>query len=332
MKVRYIAFSAKKKGDNYTVSSKGYDITEYLTSITWGGSKKEVSRKVILTMANSLTDPNFKGITLKLGGMIYLYDDNNKELYRGYVIDRERSNKAEVTYTSYDLCFYLLKSSATYKFSGKTPEAITEAVCKDMKIPCGEIAKTGKKYKLLMKDKSIYQVIMAAYTKAYKSTGDKYWIYASKGKLCVAKMVDKWFKIQLDPKKNITSISTKENISDVVNRVKIYDDKNKLVKVVEDKESEVKYGILQHTYTKEKDVNATNRAKNMLKGVKRTIDLECIGYVGAVAGKCVKVVSGADGVEGKYYIDSDTHTWKDGIHTMKLTLTKHTKMDTQSAD
>ena len=152
------------------------------------------------------------------------------------------------------------------------------------------------------------------------------------GKLYVTKMGDEWFTLELSDKSNIISSSTKESLSEVVNQVKIYNDKGKLLKVVKNEESIVKYGIFQHTYTKEKDKDATNSAKAMLNGISRTMEIECIGYVGCITGKCIKLKDSTTGHTGKFYITADTHTWQDGVHTMKLSLSLTNAMDTVSED
>lgn len=332
MLIRYVNFTAKNVKGKWNVNTAMYDITEYISSVTWSGSKNEVARKIQLSLINAPTDPHIKKLTLKLGSMIYLYDDNKKEIFRGYIIDRERGSNTSVNYTVYDLLYYTLKSKATYNFKKKTPEEITEMVCKDLQIPLGKAVKTGKKFNLLMKDKPIYDIIMASYTKAKKSTGNKYHVITKKGKLYVTKMGDDWFNLLLSDNSNITASSTKESIADVVNKVKIYDDKGKVLKVIKNDESIVKYGVFQHTYTKEADKDPTNSAKAMLKGIARTMDIECIGYTECITGKCVKIKDSTTGHEGKFYIEADSHTWQNGTHTMKLTLSLTNAMDTQSSD
>lgn len=332
MQIKYVNLTAKKSGSKYKVTSTIYDITEYVSSITWSGSNNEVARKLELSIINPVNDPNVKGIVMKLGSMLYLYDDNKNEIFRGYIVDRERNAKSEVSYTAYDLLYYTIKSKATYNFKKKTPEEITKKVCKDMQIPVGSAVKTGKKYNVLMKDKSIYEIIMASYTKAKKSTGNKYHVSTKKGKLYVTKMGDDWFNIEFTDNSNIISSTYKETISNVVNQVKIYNEKGKVLKVVKDEKSQIKYGIFQHTYTKEKDKDPTNSAKAMLRGVTKTIEIECIGYVGCVTGKAVKIKDSATGLTGKFYVEADSHEWKNGVHTMKLTLTLTNSMDTVSTD
>ena len=332
MQIRYTKFTAKKTKGKWKISTAVYDITKYVSSVEWGGSKDEVARKVSLSFINAPNDPNIKSITLKLGSMIYLYDDDKKEIFRGYIIDRERGSNTVVSYVVYDLLYYTLKSKATYKFKKKTAEAITKAVCKDLKISVGSLAKTGKNVKFLVKDRSIYEIIMVAYTKAKKQTKKKYYVYTRKGKLCVGKIEDEWFKLELSDNSNVISTSSKESLSEVVNRVKVYNEKGKLLKVVKNESSIVKYGIFQQTYTKEKGVNATTVAKGMLNGIARTLEIECIGYVGCTTGKCVRLIDATTGSEGKFYITADTHTWQNGVHTMKLSLALHNTMDVQSAD
>ena len=70
----------------------------------------------------------------------------------------------------------------------------------------------------------------------------------------------------------------------------------------------------------------------MLNGITRTLEIECIGYVGCTTGKCVRLIDATTGSEGKFYITADTHTWQNGVHTMKLSLALHNTMDVQSAD
>jgi hypothetical protein len=332
MIVNYVNLTATKKKGKWKVSTAIYNITEYIASLSWGGSKDEVARKVEISMLNPITDPHVKKITLKLGSMLYVYDDNEEEIFRGYIVDREMSSSETVSYTAYDLLYYTLKNKATYNFKKKKPEDITTTVCKDMKIAVGSVSKTGKKYNILMKDKTIYEIIMAGYTKAKKSTGTEYHIITKQGKLYVTKMGDEWFSLELSESSNIISSTAKESLSEAVNKVNIYNDKGKLIKVVKNDESIVKYGIFQHTYTKEKDKDPANSAKAMLRGITRSMEIECIGYTGCITGKCVKIKDTTTGHSGKFYITADTHTWQNGIHTMKLSLSLTNNMDTVSSD
>ena len=60
------------------------DITDYVISIEWSGSKSQVTRKLEITVVNAPYDPNIKQLNLKLAETLYLYSDDLKtEYFRG---------------------------------------------------------------------------------------------------------------------------------------------------------------------------------------------------------------------------------------------------------
>ena len=90
------------------------DITDYVISIEWSGSKSQVTRKLEITVVNAPYDPNIKHLNLKLAETLYLYSDDLKtEYFRGFIVERERSSKTgNITYTAYDLCYYIRKDNS----------------------------------------------------------------------------------------------------------------------------------------------------------------------------------------------------------------------------
>lgn len=311
------------------VIHKDKDITQYVTSISWGGSKAEVARKLEIRVVNAPLDKNITPLKIGLADPIYLYEDDKKtELFRGFVTDREAvSSNGEITYTAHDLLYYTLKSSATYNFSGKTAEAITTMVCNDMKIPVKDLAKTGLKQKLIVQSKSIYDIIMQAYTQAYQKNGKKYRVNAKKGYLTVEEMGKVTCEIELTDSTNILSSTYRESLGSMVNKVRIYDSNGKSVGVVQNDNNVKKYGVFQTTYTKEEGKNATTTAKSLLTGVEKTYDFECINFNGAVTGAGAIIRDTTTGLKGLVWIDSDTHTWSNGVATMRLTVTLKQLMD-----
>lgn len=311
------------------VIHNGQDITEYVNKISWGGSKSEVARKLELTVVNAPLDKNIAPLKIGLADPVYLFDDDKTELFRGFVTDRESSSvSGEITYTAYDLLYYTLKSKATYNFKKKTAEAITKMVCNDLQIPVGTLAKTGLTQKLIVQNRSIYEIIMQAYTNAYEKNGTKYRVSAKNGKLNVEEIGKVTCGIELREDSNITSSKYKETLSNMVNKVVIYNGKGKKVGVVQNKTNQ-KYGIFQQVYTKEKGKNATTTAKSMLNGIDKTFTLECINCNEAITGNGAIVRDSATGLSGFVYIDSDTHTWSNGVATMSLTVTLKKMMDTK---
>lgn len=313
------------------VVHKGRDITDYINSISWGGSRSEVARKLELKVVNAPLDSNITPLNISLADMVYLFEDDRKtEIFRGYITEREaNSTQGSVTYVAYDLLFYTLKSKATYNFSGKTAETITKMVCNDMEIPVGELAVTGLSQKLIVQNVSIYEIIMQAYTQAYQKNGVSYMVTAKNGLLNVEEMGKVVCEIELTEDTTITEAQYKETITNMVNKVKIYDGKGNPTGVVQN-DDDIKYGIFQQVYTKEEGKDPTTTAKSMFKGVEKTFSLKCINYNGAVTGAKAMVKDSTTGLSGMVWIDADTHTWENGVATMSLTLTLKEIMDTKT--
>ena len=313
------------------VMHKNADITEYVSSISWGGSRSEVARKLELKVVNAPLDDNITPLTIDLADPVYLFEDDGvTELFRGFVTEREASStQGVVTYVAYDLLFYTLKSKATYNFSSKTAETIAKMVCNDMEIPVGSLASTGLTQKLIVQNVSIYEIIMQAYTQAYQQNGVSYRVTAKKGLLNVEEMGKIVCEIELTEDSNITSSQYKETLTNMVNKVRIYDGEGNQTGVVQNDADVKKYGIFQQVYTKEEGKDPTTTAKSMFKGVEKTFTLNCVNHNGAVTGAGAVVRDSSTGLSGVVWIDADTHTWNNGVATMSLTVTLKQMMDTK---
>ncbi len=302
------------------VIHKDTDITDYVSSMSWGGSFSQMARKLELQIVNAPLDTNVEKLNMNLADPVFLYDDDGTEYFRGFITEREASSTTgTVAYTAYDILFYTLKSNATYNFSGKTAEAITQMVCRDMKIPIGTLAATGLSQKLIVQNVSIYNIIQQAYAQATEKNGKKYIILARRGSLCVEEVGGLVCDIELSEESNIVSSKYKETLNNMVNRVKIYDGKGNLTGTVQN-EADLKYGVFQQVYTKEKGKDPTTTAKSMFKGVDKSFTLECLNYNGAITGAGATLIDNTMGLCGAAWIEADTHTWQNGVATMSLTL------------
>ena len=135
--------------------------------------------------------------------------------------------------------------------------------------------------------------------------------------------------IEITEDSNITSSNYKESITNMVNKVRIYDGEGKTQGVVQNDADVKKYGIFQQTYTKEEGKDATTTAKSMFKTVEKTFTLECVNLNEAVTGAGAVVRDSSTGLSGVVWIDADTHTWQNGVATMSLTVTLKQMMDTR---
>lgn len=308
------------------VIHKNKDITALVTTLSWSGDYKQAARTISLGIAVSPHDHYLPSLTIRMGDLIVVLDDNEKEIFQGYVFLKNKSNQNnEMSITAYDGLIYMLKSKGVYNFKKVTPQAIARRLCSDFGIPAGSFI-SGTPVSRLFNNENIYNILMTAYTIESKRTGKQYMPKMINGKLNVIEKGKKIAKYELDGNSSISDSTYGESIENSINRVKIYDENNK--RVGEVTLSGVP-GVLQDIYIKEEGVNPTAGAKEMLQGISQTASIDALGDFDCVTGNAVRIKEPYTGLTGLFYIDSDTHTFESGQHTMRLGLSFSNIMDSQ---
>jgi hypothetical protein len=320
MKIKWIKHS----------SSTVYDITNYVSTVTWSGSVTQASRSLQISVLYSPLDQNIQDLNIKMGDRLILKDED-KILINVMVYSRERgSEQGTVTYSGYDEFNRLLKCNATYSFKNTTPEKIARSVCNDLKLEIGSIIETKVPIKKMLIDgDNYYNIIMRAYTKAYHATGKKYMPFMYNKKVYVmekGKVIEDFY---LDDSVNITSSSYSESIDSMINKVKIYNDKGKQIGEVKDENAVKLYGVFQDIYTREDGVDYKKAAKNMLVSTEKTASVEAVGNISCISGYAINIKDSISKLTGIFWIENDTHTWSNGNYTMSLDLAFKNIMDLQ---
>ena len=288
--------------------------------VDWSGTDTQASRQITFTIPSNPYDSEFKNANIKLGDIVSLYDDSTR-LFVGAITARERTAEiGTASYTAKDFMHYLLRSSMSKIYKQTTPEKIARQACKEAGVPCGSLAATGVTIKkLIFDEKSIYDIITRAYKSVTATTGKRYLLIMDGKKLIITEK-GKSSGVTLEQGKDITGATYSDTTDNMVNLVKIYNDKKEQIGEVKKSNLVTKYGVYQSAYTKEDGVNAKKEAKSMLAGIKKEASVEAIGNTAAVAGKSITIYDKATGLKGIFYITSDEHTFSDGIHTMSLEL------------
>lgn len=307
------------------------DITEAVSSVSWGGSVSQAARTAEITILNAPDDKNIEGLKLNIGAgdTIKLYE-NGENIFFGEVMTAEKTSQyGTITYSCLDLLAHLLRSTAFYNFENTTAEDITRKVCTDFEIETGEVAASKAPIKkLIAEGGTIYDIIMEAYTKASRQTGELYICRMNGPKLSVEVKGTIVQNYVLAEGYNITNTAYQETIENMVNMVKIYDDTGSQIGEEKNDGWLQAYGVYQKAYRKEDGINEATAAANMLAGIEKKVTLTGIdGNLKCIAGNAVEVQDRAAGLEGIFWIDSDTHTWENGIHTMNLELNYKNLMD-----
>ena len=295
------------------------DITNLLETITWSGDYKSCARKLEFSLIQSVTDINIPKVDIPLMSLIIFYEDNT-ELFRGFVYEREKSSDNTISFLCYDYCAKLNDIKVSYNIKDETASSIYNKFLTEYKLNKGDIAQATTKIKKVFLGTTAYDMIMTAYTEESKKTGKKYMVYSKGDKFCSSEKGNVKLNLAFEEGKNILSSNFKETVSDMVNKVIIVDENG-------NKKSEVKnddwlktYGLFQEVYKQEEGKDANSEAKAMLSGVEQTCSLSGFGDTTCITGYGVQVKDTYTGLVGLFYIDSDSHTWEGGNYTIDLEL------------
>lgn len=303
----------------------GKDISELLENLTWSGDTKQVTRKISFTIAQNDIDKYLPKVTIAEGDSVTLQEGNGGQLFYGIIFDIEKSAASNlVTYLGFDLMFYINNSQISKVFEA-TPEAITSQICSELGVPFGSAAPTGFKLYLPVLGKEAYQAIMMAYTAASKQNGKKYMPQMQGDKVCVIER-GKPCGVTLNGDENLTDASYKTTLQGLVNKILITDKGGGVVSTVQDAAS-LKYGIVQKVIQSEDDKDMSAEAKALLKAIEQTASVNALSDTRAVSGFSIMIKEPVTGLNGVFYIESDSHTFSNGKAEMQLTLEFKNMMD-----
>ena len=316
-----------------TNSSGDMDITNMVATITWGGDYNQCARTLDFGILATNTDINIDYVECELGQVVRLFDGDTL-LFFGYVFARDRSTDGNtVDVKCFDRGVYLNRNKASYNFTGATPESITAKICGDFGISTAAVAQTGIGVSRVFLGCGLYEIIMTAYTEAAKKNGEKYIIRFDGEHLNVFKKQVTQNAVRIESGVNLMTANYSESIENMINRVAIYDKDDNFVKYVANEEYIRLYGLMQEYVKQTEKENKFDEADKLLKdnGIERKISVENIGDTRCITGQSVIVREPYTGLYGSFFIDSDVHTWKNGMYLNKLTLNFENIMDEKEA-
>ncbi len=288
------------------------DVTNMTSTIKWSGSTSQIARVLELDFLYPLHDFYAPKIYPNIGDEMYLYDDNGEELFRGRVFYNERfGEQGTIQVTCYDDAIRLSKSKGTYNFKNKTAEAVTRTVCNDLGISVGNLVSTGILQKMICSNMNMYEIIKEVY-EAGSQNGKEYMITMKQGKLYVEQVGNEAVGYTLRADTNIIESSYSENAEGVINKVKIYDENDQYLGVVQKDELIGLLCTFQEIYIKEDGKQAKAVAQSMLQGVSQEISVTIKGNIGCISGKTIEIEDSLTKLVSCFYIEADEHEWQEG--------------------
>lgn len=301
------------------------DITQLVNNVKWSGDKTKACRTLSFNFLKT------KEYDIELGDHAVLLNDSDKELYRGVILKRGISQDNIRSISSYDYLFYFANNKDTFVYENMRADEIFNDICGRFQISVGEAANTGYVISnYTVSNRILYDVAIEILSITYKQTGERYYLRAEGDKVNLIKRKDQVYDWVLQTGSNISAYSFDENAEKLVSKVKlVYEDSNdktELISEEEDGDLITKFGVLQHS---EKITDVLNqsqldqRAKTILKEmgmVESSFKISCLGIDEVITGSAVKVTIPSLNINKQYYIDSDNHTFNDGVHMMDLQL------------
>lgn len=300
------------------VADSTTDITPLLLSCTWSGDRTQAARKLNFELLQDDRDPLIPTIGISAGYTVVAGDDDGNIIFRGNVYEMEvdRQN-SRVKILAYDNAWILNRSKTTRKFTDALPEDIAKEICNLMGIKTGDIVSTGTPVSFIANARTGYQIIQAAFYEAHKINGKVYHVQMNgnelevieKGELC---------GVTLNAAANMTGSVYRESIVDLINTVQIVDEHGNTSEVISNPDSVALYSSFMEVYKTQKDKDAQTEARALMNIPDYSGIVVALGDYRAKAGYSLIVKDTL--FSGKFWIKSDVHTFRNGLHEMRLQL------------
>ena len=320
------------EGINLTIyqngGGSGKDITQLVESIQWAGRRGSPARTLTVSL---LDDDGYwherSGIDVE-GGWQCIFKWNGTELFRGIFMTQGTTQKKTGKYKAYDNGIYLSNNRDTFVYESKTASQIFSDVCSRFGLPTGEVA--GCSYTIpdhIKKKATGWDTIEDALSLEFDNTGTRFFVVSEKGSLSLKKRKENIVQWVLETGANVTSYNFSKSIENVKTRIKLLSAEGTVLAEASDPGLEAKIGIMQEVETPDETLNSAQLkalADSMLaekKQASRTLNLnDLIGIPDVISGVGVFVIIPHIAISRTLYVDSDTHTFKDNLHTMSLQL------------
>lgn len=306
---------------------QGYDVTQLVETIKWKGRKGSSARTLTATL---IDDDGYKharsGIDVEKGHQC-LFNYNGKELFRGIIMTQTQTNRKQLQFTAYDNGIYLANNKDTFTYENKTASDVFRDCCTRFGLPMGEVAKCSYKIPELTKSKTTaFDAIADALSLDFDATGIRHYVASSKGKLSLLTRRENIMQWVIEVGQNITTYSYTRSIEDIKTRVKMVSKEGTTVAEKKNAALEKRIGVFQEIDQPDESLT-TAQVNDLISSIleekstpERTLNVEAVGIAEVISGIGVYIIIPELGLSRTFYVDEDTHTFKDNMHTMTLKL------------
>lgn len=278
-------------------------------------------------------------ITPERGDVITMTVDGEHDMFYGYVTSTRKHSKT-VDVTARDQLYYMARNTYTQNYGCLKASDLLIRMCEDFGFDIvypPNIADTEYEIPdVVVQDAKPLDVIVDALNITYRNTGKRYYVYDAFKNVCL--------DIDTNPEtlkvmtfevrhSNIHDYSIDEDMEDIVNTAKAHaqseEDDDQKTFTAEDAASQEQFGKLETNKTVGADEDPQSVAEGLLTGPD-PLGMSVSGAIGeprVIAGSSVHVDLFSNGlpeqrefVRGWFKVESVTHKFSLGTHTMDLEL------------
>lgn len=306
---------------------QGYDVTQLVEQVQWKGRKGSSSRTISVTL---IDDDGYKharsGIDVEQGVQC-LFSYNDKELFRGIIMTQTQSNRKRLAFTAYDNGIYLANNKDTFTYENKTASEVFKDCCTRFGLPMGEVSECTYRIPELTKPKTTaFDAITDALSLDFDATGIRHYVASDKGKISLLTRRENIMQWVIEVGQNLTTYSYTRSIEDIKTRVKMVSKEGTTLAEKSNSALEAKIGVFQEIEQPDESLT-TAQINDLISSIldekstpERTLSVEAVGIPEVISGIGVYIIIPELELSRTFYVDEDTHTFRDNLHTMSLKL------------
>lgn len=291
--------------------------------ITWDLERQGTPGKLTFTAVDDgafdITEGN--PVSLKVDG---------EGVFYGYVFSRKRSKNGMIDVTAYDQLRYL-KNKDTYVYSGKTAAEVVQMLAKDFGLKTGVIEDTRWVIASRSEDnKTLFDIIQNALDATLINTGRMYVLYDVFGALTLRDVENMRLDLLVDAETAQDFDYSSSIDGETYNQIKLTRPNETTGKrdvyIAKSGEAINNWGLLQYHDTLDDGADGPSTANMLLELYNRKTQSlsiqDAFGDLRVRAGSSVvvRLDLGDRKISNYMMAEKVRHTFKEGIHTMNLTL------------
>lgn len=286
----------------------GLLVNPVLGSVRLEKSRDDAAAALTAVLWTAAADTYFQKLSLAIGDVVRLTDDQGTERFLGSVQFLERGPES-VTLTAFDRGMYLSRNEVRGVFSGTGAE-ICRQVASRLGVAVGSVD-AGQGYQVIAvpRGENAFSVLRQA-------AGPDREVTVEGEALTVRRAGEE--TLPLAPEQ-VLEVSATADIRKLVDRCVVVDRQGRVLATAENSGDRTAYGLFQRILGRS-GTSPLEQAQNALKGRQMAAEAVLLGDLRFRVGSRVSGGLPQWGLEGLYTVTAVCHRWEAGLFTTELTL------------